>query len=672
MHNDPAKNTCKMKQQLFKQNKPPRLQSLSINVLAWLLLLLSNTVLACGAAHQMDKFTQITTARPFTQTQSNSLQIFSLIEPAGVQLTNEGKIIILDSERGQVNISDLKGNALLSFGSIGKAPGLLAAPKGLAVDLNGDIYIADSGNNRIQRFTSEGRFISSWGAYGYGEQELIQPSGIAVDGRYVYVADTGKNRIVVFQKNGEFVRAFGKYGTLDTDFNQPVGLALNARGHLIIADSQNDKIKTFTANGAYVSAWGVRGDLPGQLLTPFGLAWSQGKIYVAEAGGHRIQVFDNEGKFLQQFSTPPEDLPSTDIRLHYPAAIAISPDGKYKIACEPLHIRCRSFDGDTVVSNLIQEDSVRWEKGPGKFFYGSALAIDGDVMALIEPEQHAVALLDISGKKPKFIQVLGSFGSNAGQFKSPSGLAVDAERNRLYVSDAHNHRVQVFDLLRDKKKRLASARFRIALGSYGAGVAEFNEPGKLVKGKNGEIYVLDVLNNRIQVIGEQYASSEVLGIAKDKINMLSSTQSFAIAEQQQHIYLVDNDINKINVLNMKGELIEELGERYVKNRHRQHQTDRFVFPYDIALDEKGFIYASDLADQKIKKFDVSGNHLQDWGSWGSATGEFYKPKSIAIDTGKKRVFVIDFGNYRGQIFDYNGKYQGGFGIGYARLLPVEK
>lgn len=640
--------------------------------LAFTLLTPTASAIACGAAALADDFKQITTARPFTQTQDNTLQVFSRIEPTGVQVTNDGKVIVLDSERALITVSDLKGVTLMSFGSVGKAPGALASPKGLAVDVNGDMYIADTGNNRIQRFTSTGRFVASWGGFGYADEELISPTGIVVDSRYVYVSDTGKNRIVVFKKNGKFVRAFGKYGARDTDFNQPVGLALNARGHLLIADSQNDKIKTFTSNGAFVSAWGARGDLPGQVITPFGLAYSQGKIYLAELGGHRIQIFDDQGKYLSAFSTPPKQLLATDIRLHYPAAIAISPNGKHKIACEPLHIRCESFSNDKSIHSIVQEDSARWEKGPTKFHYGGGIAIDGDVMAVIDAEQHGVLLFDISGRAPKLVDAIGGFGSNAGQFKSPSGIAVDSDSNLLYVSDAHNHRVQVFNLQYDKRKQLESVGFRIALGGYGAGEDEFNEPAKLVKDKQGKVYVLDVNNNRIQVIGPEYGSTEVVGIAKGKIKMLSSTISFSLSPDQKKIYLVDNDSNKIKIINIDGELVDELGERQAENRQRQHQADRFIFPYDVAVDEKGFVYASDLVHQKIKKFDSQGKHIMDWGSWGSAVGEFYKPKNIAIDSRNKRLYTIDFGNYRGQIFDYKGKFEGVFGIGHAQALKIKK
>ena len=64
----------------------------------------------------------------------------------------------------------------------------------------------------------------------------------------------------------------------------------------------------FTADGKFIKAWGRKGSAPGEFDTPHGLAFdSRGRLFVADRNNNRIQIFDQEGKFLdewRQFSRP--------------------------------------------------------------------------------------------------------------------------------------------------------------------------------------------------------------------------------------------------------------------------------------------------------------------------------------------------------------------------------
>lgn len=635
-------------------------------------LLVNQSAVACpivGAA-DLANMTFPETQYPFIESGAQANQ-FSYIEPMGVAISDSAKIYILDSQDSKVRISNLEGKELKYFGKIGKEAGMFVAPKGLAIDAQEDIYIADSGNHRIQRFDKNGRFIAQWGSYGYANNQLINPTGIAVDAQFVYVADTGKNRIVVFNKNGNFVRAFGEYGAGDTQFNQPVGLATDGFGNLYVADSQNDKIKKFSRDGKFYNAWGARGSLPGQLSTPFGLAYSQGLLYVAELGNHRIQAFRAGGKFETVFGDLPSTMNPLDIRLHYPASLAVSPNGKYKVACQPLLVRCQSYALDATLHASTMEDSARWEQGVTRFQYGSAMAVDGDILAVLYPEEHTVLLLDASSHKPRLVEVIGGYGSVAGKFKNPSGIAVDRAKNLLYVSDAHNHRVQIFSLKRDKNNKILSAVFKLAYGKFGHGMGEFNEPSTLVKRSSGDVLVMDTLNHRVQTIDANFDITPQATLVSGTLNIFSSVLNFTAKAKADEFYWLDTYRPKVVVTDSDSAVKRTLGERTVEGRKGLPQVDRLVFPSGIALDEKANIYIADSVAQKIKKFDADGNLLKQWGDWGGKLNEFYKPKSVAIDTAKQRLFVIDYGNNRGQIFDYEGVLLGAFGIGHGMNIAPE-
>jgi sugar lactone lactonase YvrE len=83
---------------------------------------------------------------------------------------------------------------------------------------------------------------------------------------------------------------------------------------------------------------------------------------------------------------------------------------------------------------------------------------------------------------------LANIGSNASQFNLPESIAVDSNGN-IYVVDAKNHRIQKFDLNR---------KFLLSWGGYGTNNGQFNSPSAITLDAIGHVYVADRLNNRVQ------------------------------------------------------------------------------------------------------------------------------------------------------------------------------
>jgi DNA-binding beta-propeller fold protein YncE len=98
----------------------------------------------------------------------------------------------------------------------------------------------------------------------------------------------------------------------------------------------------------------------------------------------------------------------------------------------------------------------------------------------------------------KLLHSFGKTGSNAGEFKAPAGIALDAQDN-VYVTEIGNDRVQVFD---------NEGKFLTQFGQSGSRNGEFgNLHGIIVDKGNGWIYVADTANNRIQVFKPKPAGS---------------------------------------------------------------------------------------------------------------------------------------------------------------------
>ena len=101
----------------------------------------------------------------------------------------------------------------------------------------------------------------------------------------------------------------GKAGESPAHFNAPADVITNAKGDIFIADGHvGTRVAKFDKTGKFLKTWGTKGSGPGQFSQPHSIAMdSQGRIFVGDRGNARIQIFDQEGKYLgeyKQFGNP--------------------------------------------------------------------------------------------------------------------------------------------------------------------------------------------------------------------------------------------------------------------------------------------------------------------------------------------------------------------------------
>ena len=168
-----------------------------------------------------------------------------------------------DSPVAPVLKFDASGTLVRSFGA-----GMFVYPHGIHVDRDGNIWVTDgqgkgAKGHQVFKFSPEGTVLltlGSAGVTGDGPTTFNQPSDIFVaPNGDVFVADghggNSNARIVKFAKNGTFIKTWGKKGSGPGEFDSPHALAMDSRGRLFVGDRSNNRIQIFDQDGKFLAEW---------------------------------------------------------------------------------------------------------------------------------------------------------------------------------------------------------------------------------------------------------------------------------------------------------------------------------------------------------------------------------------------------------------------------------
>ncbi|MBF0564727.1 MAG: hypothetical protein HQK89_05745 [Nitrospirae bacterium] len=115
-----------------------------------------------------------------------------------------------------------------------------------------------------------------------------------------------------------------------------------------------------------------------------------------------------------------------------------------------------------------------------------------------------------------------------------------------------------------------------------------------------------------------------------------------------NVYVADTSNNRIQKFNSSGQFIAKWGSQ-------GNGDGQFYQPFGIAVDSSGNVYVADTSNNRIQKFNSSGQFVAKWGSSGTGDGQFYLPEGIAVDS-SGNVYVADTYNERIQKFSSSGQF----------------
>ena len=684
---------------------------------------------------------------------NDQIQIFDangvFLNSFGESGTNDGQFTtpsaVAVNSTGHIFVSDRGSNSNVQIfynnGTFIKKLEGFNSPEGITIGPNDTIYASNTGDSSIRIFDSNGVFDREFGVQGDADGELDFPRGIAVNSTgHIFVSDSDNDRIQVFHNDGTYIRQFGGVGSGSDQFSGPYDIALvPVTGHIYIADYLNDRIQIFDNDGTHIKTFDGSDTAGGMFDSPRGVAVNSttGHVYVSDFGNAVIRVFSTS--IVYSFDVTPSTDPSTitatvsanavsddnddgnpasnAVTVHYDSTLDLTPptpDSAYIIDAttvgleisEPLS-GSNPSPSDFVVSNVSSNPVVITTDIPdGSSIITLTLSgeiTDNDLTAALsytanpnnlitDPSLNPLASFDdigigrpplvtlstvgdissptnldtipfiaqfsknitgfeesditiSSGDVQNFtlgdvldhIQNIGAgAGSADGQFNSPKGI-MQHSNGDIYVSDGRNARVQIFDG--------ETGQYVGKFGSQGSEDGEFDFVDDIIQASNGNIYVVDPNLTRISIFNgtthayiSQFGSS---GGSEGQFDTLSDIMQhsngniYAVASEQNHVQIFNGTTHAY--ISQFGGFGSGDGQFKGINALMQHSN--------------GNIYVADINNHRVQIFNGTTHaYISQFGSQGSEDGEFNFISSI-MQHSNGNIYVADINNHNVQIFN---------------------
>lgn len=222
----------------------------------------------------------------------------------------------------------------------------------------------------------------------------------------------------------------------------------------------------------------------------------------------------------------------------------------------------------------------------------------------------------------------------------PSDISVGPNGD-VYLVDGVNNRVLVLN---------SRGKTKFSFGKQGTGPGEFKHPVGIDISNEGKVFIADTGNHRIQIFDAKGNFLSMFTVGASSQEKPSDPVDVLASPFKDYVYVSDNDNHKIKVYDQSGNLQFQWG------KFGEGYGD-FRYPGILARNKNNEIYVVDVLNTRVQKFDPFGNYIYDIGSWGVVPGSLFRPKGVTIDR-SNRLFVSD--SYMGvvQVFTDPGRFLG--------------
>jgi len=266
----------------------------------------------------------------------------------------------------------------------------------------------------------------------------------------------------------------------------------------------------------------------------------------------------------------------------------------------------------------------------GQFSYVEDFAFAADGSLLVTDAGHAY----VQAFDPTTGRFLGRFGGKGdtdSNLDKPEGIAVGPNGD-VFVADYNTGFIKKYD---------REFRYLATFSEYGS------EKGQTIRSEfadiyDGKLYVPEAGNNRVSVFdlnGSFLFDFGRGGTGPGELNVPESAK----ADSHGRLFVADLKNNRIQVFNPEGRFLFGWGGH-------GSGAGQFSAPAGIAVDSRDNVYVTEIGNDRVQVFDCNGAFIMSFGQKGSGAGEFKNLHGIIVDKKTGWLYVADTGNNRVQVF----------------------
>lgn len=270
-------------------------------------------------------------------------------------------------------------------------------------------------------------------------------------------------------------------------------------------------------------------------------------------------------------------------QLSQPSDISVAGDGKIYVV-DGVNSKIRIFNQNG------RSLTAFGNPGTGQGEFKNPLGIDIDRSGRIyiaDAGNHRIQIFDPDGS---FIAAI-AMQSSRKHPPDPTDVAVDESRNRCYVVDNDNHQILVYDL--------ATRKLTGTYGGPGSGKLEFRYPFLLALDKARYLYIVDVINTRVQVLNPEGRFVNFIGGWGVEKGEFYRPKGVAL-DKNDRIYVSDSYMGVIQIFDPTGEFFAAVGEP------DQGRVKKFKTPVGLFLDHRDRLYVVEMFANKVSVYHLAG------------------------------------------------------------------
>ncbi len=276
----------------------------------------------------------------------------------------------------------------------------------------------------------------------------------------------------------------GIAGSEEGQLSAPRNVTVGPDGRIYALDSGNNRVQVFNQDGLFLQAWGSSGTGAGQFNEPWGIAVDETNVFVTDTWNHRIQKFTLDGEYVASFGSsgsPNPDSGDEGLGLFFgPRSIMNLEDSRLLV----------TDTGNHRLQVLDKEGNFLFQVGG----FGNGLGQMNEPVGLSQGPDGSVYLADTwNSRIQQFAPEL--FAVNAWPVNAWEGTSINNKpytatdsSGRVYTTDPENYRVLIFEANGDYVGRL---------GEFGVEIDRFGLPNGIAIDTQDNVFVADAGNNRI-------------------------------------------------------------------------------------------------------------------------------------------------------------------------------